>query len=137
MAHEPIQFHARRDAPNEAEVPVSGEAVQPTAIDVDRDRALTIDWADGTRSVLPVSLLRRMSPSAEAKVWRDEQANNPLAVLPDKTAASMSDDATPLRIDNAELVGKYAIRLVFSDGHSSGLYAWDYLRTLDRESSGP
>lgn len=136
MAHEPIQFHARRDAPNEAEVRISGEAVQPTAIDVDRDRALTIDWADGTRSVLPVLLLRRMSPSAEAKVWRDEQANNPLAVLSDK-AAAMSDDAMPLRIDNAELVGKYAIRLVFSDGHSSGLYTWDYLRTLDRESSSP
>ena len=128
MPHEPIQFGPRRDTPNEAEVSIdpSASGVTPRAIDVDRDRALTIDWSDGTRSVLPVALLRRLSPSAEAKAWRDEQAKNPLAVLP----TSKSSPTGPLRIENAELVGNYALRLSFSDGHSSGLYAWDYLRAL-------
>ncbi len=131
MPHEPIQFGPQRETPNDAEVPVAAEAVQPVSIDVDRERALTIVWSDGVTSVLPVPLLRRMSPSAEAKAWRDEQAHNPLAVLPDAAARAMSGKGAPqLRIDNAELVGKYAIRLSFSDGHSSGLYAWDYLRSL-------
>ncbi|MEM1099582.1 MAG: DUF971 domain-containing protein [Planctomycetota bacterium] len=136
MAHEPIQFgpSGQREQPNEAEVSVRGDAIVPAALDVDRDRALTIDWADGTRSVLPVPLLRKMSPSAEAKAWREEQASNPLAVLPDRQAAALSEGAEPLRIENAELVGNYAIRLVFSDGHSSGLYAWGYLRTLGENS---
>ncbi|MEM1026982.1 MAG: DUF971 domain-containing protein [Planctomycetota bacterium] len=141
MAHEPIQFGpapsvgGRRDQANEAELPVSGDAVLPVSIDVDRDRALTVEWADGTASVLPVALLRRMSPSAEAKAWRDEQASNPLAVLPEKSAAALADGAQPLRIENAELMGNYAIRLVFSDGHSSGLYAWNYLRTLGEDAA--
>ncbi|MEM8783745.1 MAG: DUF971 domain-containing protein [Planctomycetota bacterium] len=129
MPHEPIQFGPRRGEPNEAELPVDADRTPPAKIDVDRERAVTLTWLDGTTSVLPVPLLRRMSPSAEAKAWREEQANNPLAVMTAQAAATMSGGAS-LRIENAELVGKYAIRLVFSDRHSSGLYTWDYLRTL-------
>lgn len=134
MAHEPIQFGPRRDEPNEAEVPVDPSNVRPVSIDLDRDQALTIRWTDGVTSVLPVDLLRRMSPSAEAKAWRDEQASNPLAVLPDRAAQQL--EGGKITVESAELVGKYAIRLAFSDGHSSGLYAWDYLRGLDRAAHG-
>jgi DUF971 family protein len=124
MAHEPIHFGPSR-RPSEAEVPVSASKAPPTAIDVDRPHGLTLTWADGSRTHLPVDLLRRHSPSAEARAWAEEQARNPLAVMPESAAFS-----EPLRIVDAELVGRYALRLRFSDGHDTGLYAWDYLRTL-------
>jgi len=99
---------------------------KPRHLDLRRDEALEVEWADGTRSTYPIAWLRRMSPSADAKALRDEQARNPLTVLP---ASTFSD--TPLRAVDAELVGNYAIRITFSDGHSTGIYSWDYLRSID------
>ena len=73
--------------------------------------------------VLPVALLRKMSPSAETKKLREEMASNPLAVLP-------SSGGGELRAESAELVGNYALRIRFSDGHDTGIYTWDYLLHL-------
>lgn len=83
-------------------------------------------WSDGTRSHYPIAHLRRMSPSAEARELREALARNPLTVLP-----SRPDAAGPLRALDAELVGNYALRIRFSDGHSTGLYSWEYLREID------
>jgi DUF971 family protein len=66
-----------------------------------------------------------MSPSAETKQLREEQAKNPLTVLP----ASAQHDG-PLTAESAELVGRYAVRIHFSDGHDTGIYSWRYLRSL-------
>jgi DUF971 family protein len=49
---------------------------------------------------------------------------NPLTVI--KGGGSGAISAT-----NAELVGNYALRITFSDGHASGLFTWTYLRSLD------
>ena len=57
---------------------------------------------------------------------REEQQKNPLRVLP---AAALSSEA-PVATD-AELVGNYAIRITFSDGHSTGIYSWEYLHEID------
>ncbi|MAV54469.1 MAG: hypothetical protein CMJ28_00765 [Phycisphaerae bacterium] len=95
----------------------------PRHLDLERDRGLRIDWSDGRSSYIPVDLLRRMSPSAETKKLREEMEANPLAVLP-------TSGNGPLRADDAELVGNYAIRIVFSDGHDTGIYTWDYLLHL-------
>lgn len=97
--------------------------IHPTHLDLKRDEALTVRWSDGLVSVYPVQLLRRLSPSADAQQTREELASNPLAVLP-------SHDAGPLRAERIEPVGRYAIRVVFSDGHQSGLYTWAYLRDM-------
>jgi DUF971 family protein len=35
-----------------------------------------------------------------------------------------------IRVERAEPVGRYAVRIIFSDGHSSGLYTWDLLKRL-------
>lgn len=56
---------------------------------------------------------------------REALESNPLAVMPSSTGAG------PLRAERLEPVGRYAIRLVFSDGHSTGLYTWTYLREID------
>ena len=64
-----------------------------------------------------------MSPSADSKAQRDELDTNPLAILP------KSKDGE-LVIENVELVGNYAIKISFSDGHATGIYTWEYLRSL-------
>jgi len=107
--------------------------LRPVHLDLKRDEALTIEWDDGTRSILPVVLLRRMSPSAEMRELRAELERNPLTVLP----ANMSKSSGPLRIDDAQFVGNYALRLCFSDGHDTGLYTWAYLRSLDPDRPIP
>ncbi len=105
----------------------------PRHIDLQKDHGLTIEWADGTQSFYPITLLRKMSPSAEARQQREQAATNPLRVLPARAARSDS----PLTATDAELVGNYALRIKFSDGHQTGLYTWDYLRRLEpREGVG-
>jgi DUF971 family protein len=69
-----------------------------------------------------------MSPSADARQLRTEQARNPLTVLPSSAAGPA---AGPLVALSAEMVGNYAIRIRFSDGHDTGIYSWAYLREID------
>lgn len=105
---------------------------QPTHLDLKRDRGLTIQWADGTTSYFTIPYLRRMSPSAEQRELREQMERNPLAVLP---ASSASDE--PVTALSAELVGNYALRIRFSDGHDTGIYSWAYLRSIDPASPTP
>ena len=97
---------------------------RPTHLDLDRERGLAIEWGDGTKFFLTLAVLRRYSPSADARELRKAMAANPLTVLPNS-----ANDA-PLTALGAEFVGNYALRIHFSDGHSTGIYAWDYLREL-------
>ncbi|MFI4859951.1 MAG: gamma-butyrobetaine hydroxylase-like domain-containing protein [Phycisphaerales bacterium JB063] len=106
-------------------------AIYPTDIDLERAKALTITWSDGRVSTYPVAFLRRNSPSADARQFREELAKNPLTVLP-----SGAGSGGPLRAESVEMVGNYAIRLVFSDGHDTGLYTWAYLRSIDPAVDG-
>lgn len=102
----------------------------PTHLDLDRQRGLTVEWADGRRSFYPIEYLRRMSPSADARQAREEAKANPLRVLSSRAAAAQG----PLTATDAELVGNYALRIRFSDGHDTGLYSWGYLRTIDPDA---
>lgn len=100
----------------------------PIALDLKKDRGLTVQWADGTTSYYTIAYLRRMSPSAEARELRKEMERNPLTVLP---ASAARASAGPLTAESAELVGNYALRIHFSDGHHTGIYSWGYLREID------
>ena len=107
--------------------------LRPKHLDLKKDRGLTVHWQDGAVSFYPIAYLRKMSPSADARSLREEMAKNPLAVLP---ASAVSDSSEPLTASGAELVGNYAVRITFSDGHDTGLYSWAYLRQID-PGSGP
>ena len=97
----------------------------PRALHLDRQRGLHVTFHDGTVTFLSLALLRRMSPSADARTEREAMAKNPLHVLSPRQAAG-----GPLTATTAELVGNYAVRIRFSDGHDTGLYAWKLLREL-------
>lgn len=103
-------------------------AIHPVHFDLKRDESLTVRWSDGRVSVYPVGLLRRLSPSADAQQAREALAENPLTVL-------ASSEGSPLRADRIEPVGRYAVRLIFSDGHQTGLYTWPYLREIDPDTA--
>lgn len=111
-------------------------SLRPTKLELKKDRGLTVHWPDGTASLFPIAYLRKMSPSADARQLREEMARNPLTVLP-----ASAGEGGPITATGAELVGNYAIRIFFSDGHDTGLYSWDYLKEIDRPEfafqSGP
>lgn len=70
------------------------------------------------------------------KELREQQETNPLTVLP----SSLAGAGDRLEALGAELVGNYAIRIRFNDGHHTGLYSWRYLREIDparNERAGP
>ena len=97
----------------------------PARLDLKKDRGLTIEWADGGTDYYSIAYLRRMSPSAEARELRTQLERNPLTVLPP------SKGTVGLLVAlSAELVGNYAIRIRFSDGHDTGIYSWEYLREI-------
>lgn len=98
----------------------------PQEIDLKKDKGLTVQWHDGKVSYYSIAYLRKMSPSADMRQLREEMKKNPLTVLP---AGSGSNE--PVVARGAELVGNYAIRIRFSDGHDTGIYSWAYLRSID------
>jgi DUF971 family protein len=103
----------------------------PRHLDLKRDRGLTVEWQDGSTSYYSIAYLRRMSPSAEQRDLRERLEKNPLTVLPSTPAGK-----GPLTAHGAELVGNYAVRIQFSDGHDTGIYSWKYLREIDPARTG-
>jgi DUF971 family protein len=105
--------------------PTDTKEPPPRALHLDRRRGLHVTFHDGSAAFLSIALLRRMSPSAEARAEREAMATNPLHVLSPRQAS-----AAELTAEGAELVGNYAVRIRFSDGHATGLYGWSLLREL-------
>jgi DUF971 family protein len=103
----------------------------PVKLDLKKDRGLAVEWADGTSSYYSIAYLRKMSPSADMRQLRDEIAKNPLTVLPARAVGGVA----PLTAVSAELVGNYALKITFSDGHDTGIYSWQYLREIDAEAA--
>ena len=94
------------------------------------DEALKIAWNDGRVDTLPAAVLRAHCPSATSKAKRgDESHEKPLTGRRALKVVSHSVDEQ-LRIEQVWAVGNYAIGMRWSDGHDSGIYSYDYLRSL-------
>jgi DUF971 family protein len=86
----------------------------------DQGAVLSVTFDTGERHDLSAEYLRVESPSAEVKGHGPGQ---------EVTVAGKRR----VTITRLEPVGNYAVRLIFSDNHSTGLYSWDYLARLGRE----
>lgn len=75
-----------------------------------KSRTLEVEFSTGERFILPCEYLRTFSPSAEN---RDQEINH-----------------SHVNILAIEPVGNYAVKLIFSDGHRTGIYSWSTLYTL-------
>ncbi len=100
-------------------------AHEPVEINLDRDRELRIRWADGGLSVLPLTTLRHACPCASCRTKRHEQAAGSLPVV-----QPLAAQHTMARAKSVELVGRYAVRIIWQDGHSTGIYDYTLLRSL-------
>jgi DUF971 family protein len=103
-------------------MPLSEETPKPwpTELRLHKDRkALTIAFDNGEAFELSAEYLRVRSPSAEVQGHSPDER---------KTVAGKRDVAL-LEINP---IGNYAVRLVFDDLHSTGIYSWDYLLSLGR-----
>jgi len=90
----------------------------PTEIKLhQKSRMLEIAFADDQRFELPCEFLRVYSPSAEVRGHGPGQE-------------VLQVGKQDVEITQIEPVGSYAVKLVFSDGHDSGLYSWDYFYDL-------
>jgi DUF971 family protein len=99
----------------------SASSPWPVEIRVRRaERRLEIDFDDGAAFSLPAELLRVESPSAEV------QGHTPSQKV---TVGGKSG----VGIRELDPVGNYAVRILFDDGHSTGIYTWSYLHKLGRE----
>ncbi len=85
-----------------------------------RSRLLEVTFDDGNRFELPFEYLRVHSPSAEVKGHG-----------PGEGVLVTGKESVGIRA--IEPVGQYAVKLVFDDGHDTGLYSWKYLHELGRE----
>jgi ATP-binding protein involved in chromosome partitioning len=98
-----------------------GARVKPPQLEVNSARdALRVTFEGAESYDLSAELLRVMSPSAEVQGHSSEQR---------VTVARKRH----VKIKELLPVGNYAVRIVFDDGHATGLYAWSYLELLGRE----
>lgn len=85
-----------------------------------RSKVLAVTFSDGEQFQLPFEYLRVYSPSAEVRGHGPGQE-------------TLQIGKHNVVIAAIEPVGNYAVRLVFDDGHDTGLYTWAYLHELGRE----
>jgi DUF971 family protein len=76
-----------------------------------------IDWADGHKAVYPHAILRGYCPCAGCQGHTG-------------TIRFLAPSVSQLELDDFEVVGNYALRLQWFDGHGTGLYSYKYLRAL-------
>jgi DUF971 family protein len=92
----------------------------PTELRVSKDRkALTVSFDNGESFVLDAELLRVLSPSAEVQGHSPDERKT----VPGKRHVAILE---------VHPVGNYAVRLVFDDLHSTGIFSWDYLSEIGR-----
>jgi DUF971 family protein len=103
--------------------PVAPAPARPWPVELefrDAARLLAIRFDDGRAFDIPFELLRVESPSAEVQGHSAAQR---------KVVRGKEN----VRVTAAEPIGRYAVRLIFDDGHDSGLFTWDWLHRLGRD----
>ena len=103
---------------------------QPSAIrvNISTGTGLEIDWADGHSSRYKFPYLRDICPCATCDDEREKSGAAPDEAPKPTNPLQMFKE--PARAVEASRVGNYALSLVFSDGHRTGIYSWDFLRVM-------
>ena len=98
-------------------------------INLKKDEKLDVEFADGQHCTYTISYLRSMCPCAMCKTVREEQGKRKtsLNILPGNYSGA-------LQAVSAEMVGNYALKIAFSDGHDTGIFSFTYLREICPEA---
>ena len=133
MSHEGIRIGPRETERHESEAahPLPRISVTPEKVRVliTEGKGMEIDWADSHHSAWSFAWLREACPCATCVEERKAEGRKigqpkpkPTNVLPMYTP--------PAKPASAQAVGRYAIQFNWQDGHSGGIYSWDYLRRV-------
>ena len=131
MSHEGIRIapkdHEGRTSEAEHLLPRISVTPQKVRVLITEGKGMEIDWVDGHRSAWSFAWLHDACPCATCVEERKADGRKigqpkpkPTAVLPMYTPPAKPASAHP--------VGRYAIQFNWQDGHSGGIYSWDYLR---------
>ena len=98
---------------------------RPKAVNINDDGTISISWMDGTKTKHSMAQLRKDCPCAHCRIER-EKLSQPGPIL------RVIDSSTPTH-QKAEIVefspvGRYALAFLFNDGHSTGIYTFEFLR---------
>ena len=131
MSHEGIRISTREalDRQSEPERVLPRIAVTPAKVRVliTEGKGLEIDWVDGHRSTWTFAWLRNGCPCATCNDERSQQGRKPGE--PKKQPSQLLPMyAPPAKPASAQAVGRYALQFNWQDGHTAGIYSWDYLR---------
>ena len=134
MSHEGIRFlskeeQERQEREDRRAAALSKEALTPAKVRVLKTEGtgMEIDWADGHQSHWSFQWLRNACPCATCVEERNLFKLEPGQAKP-KPAQLLQMFEAPARPASAHAVGRYAIQFNWQDGHSSGIYSWDFLR---------
>jgi DUF971 family protein len=97
---------------------MSDPTTTPVDIAIERERAVTVTFADDTVCEFPVAALRAVCPCASCRGWRERG----------EVAWPRPGLATTITVSDAELNGAWGLSIRWSDGHDTGIYAWTVLR---------
>ncbi len=101
------------------------ESLRPLAIQREGNDRLIIDWSDGVRTTYTWQQLRKNCPCAGCREDREKPAD-PFRIL-------KPDELVPLDPVSMSPVGRYAYKIVWSDGHDTGIYTLEFLRELGQQ----
>lgn len=87
---------------------------------------VAVTWSDGSESFLSGEFLRERSPSAENMGEVD--------ILGQRWGGDGPRQFPGVTVQGFQAVGNYAVTFQFSDGHKTGIYSWDYLRSIAAEA---
>lgn len=97
----------------------------PTSLAIEDD-SLVIVWNDDSKQKIPVRVLRQKCPCATCRERRLGQEEKPASSLP----VLSIEEAKPLAITSMVPVGNYAYSIEFNDGHSSGIFTFELLKSF-------
>lgn len=131
MSHEGIRFVSKEQAAreNEPSRPLPRIAVTPEKVRVllTEGKGLEIDWVDGHKSAWSFVWLRDACPCATCVEERKNEGRE-IGHSKPKSGQLLPMYKPAAKPASAHAVGRYALQFNWLDGHSAGIYSWEYLR---------
>jgi DUF971 family protein len=94
--------------------------MSPAEIKIESQTRMIIKWNDSTVATIPLVKLRKYCPCAVCSTERESQSKSYIPLF----------DSNQIKISKISSIGKYAIGIVWSDGHNTGIYEFPFLKSL-------
>lgn len=101
---------------------------EPEHIAISKSKGIKIDWTDGHHSEYTCAYLRDECPCATCTGAHGTTPQKTDYAQPSKELFQMYKPV--IRMSDVEAVGNYAVRIVWNDGHNTGIYSFEHLRRI-------